>query len=406
MKRTTITLLAGALSVGLISSTALAADAHPRGDRDSSSSNSESKKRDKDSQQSSKRGKGVNRPYTTTAGMPTPLVVSHRGASGYRPEHTLAAYELAVAQGADYIEPDLVSTKDGFLVDRHENEIGGTTNVADHAEFADRKTTKTVDGEEITGWFTEDFTLAELKTLRTRERLANRDQSAVYDGLYQIPTYREVLELREQLSKKYDRTIGIIPEIKHSTYFQSIGLPMEKKVVGETAQFGLNHRKAPMWVQSFELTNLLELKSKHGYKANTTFLTTAEGGPADLAARGDDTTYAELLAPASLKKLSKSLNGLGPNKNQVIPNNPDGTLGEPTSLVKDAHAVGLQVIPWTFRNENQYMAKDFWKGEDKDAHGKAIEEIVTYLKTGIDGFFTDYPDTGVVARELFLKGQL
>lgn len=397
MKRMGITVLAGVLSLGILSTSGLAADAMvTRGDR--------SDKANKSASAVSKSTKSSkSRTYRDSADMPSPLVVSHRGASGYRPEHTLAAYELAVAQGADYIEPDLVSTKDGVVVDRHENEIGGTTDVAERPEFADRKTTKTVDGEEITGWFTEDFTLEELKTLRTRERLANRDQSAVYDGLYDVPTYREVLQLREKLSKRYGRTIGIIPEIKHSTYFQSIGLPMEGKVVAETAEFGLNHANAPMWVQSFELTNLLELKKKYGYRANTTFLTTATGAPYDLVAAGDKRTYADLLTPASLKELSNSLDGLGPNKNQVIPVNEDGTLGQPTSLVKDAHAAGLKVIPWTFRNENQYMAKDFWKGDDKDTHGKAIEEIVAYLETGIDGFFTDYPDTGVVARDQYWK---
>ena len=346
--------------------------------------------------------------YTTTEGMPSPLVVSHRGASGYRPEHTLAAYELAVAMGADYIEPDLVSTKDGVLVDRHENEISGTTDVADRPEFASRKKTVTVDGAEMTGWFTEDFTLAEIKTLRAKERLSFRDASAVYNGLYQVPTYAEVLALREKLSKRYGRTIGIIPEIKHSTYFTKIGLPMEAKVVEETAKFGLNHRTAPMWVQSFELTNLLELKSKHGYKANTTFLTTEKDAPADLVAKGDKRTYADLLTSESLAKLASgksALDGLGPEKAQIIPRNDDGTLGEPTDLVERAHKAGLQVIPWTFRNENSFLPVDYRIGTDEGGHGKAIEEIVTYLETGIDGFFTDQPDTGVVARDVF-RGKL
>lgn len=338
--------------------------------------------------------------YTTTKGMPSPLVVSHRGASGYRPEHTIAAYELAVAMGADYIEPDLVSTKDGVLVDRHENEISGTTDVADRSEFASRKKTVKVDGVEMTGWFTEDFTLAELKTLRAKERLPFRDASALYNGLYQVPTYSEVLAVREKLSKQYGRTIGIIPEIKHSTYFQKIGLPMEAKVVKETAKFGLNHGKAPMWVQSFELTNLLELKSKHGYKANTTFLTTAKDAPYDLVDKGDKRTYADLLEPESLTKLSKSLDGLGPEKAQIISRKADGTLGEPTDLVKQAHKVGLEVIPWTFRNENSFLPVDYRIGDREGDYGRAIDEITVFLKTGIDGFFTDQPDTGVVARDI------
>ncbi len=352
------------------------------------------------------RDKVHGKAYTSAEGMPSPLVVAHRGASGYRPEHTLAAYELAVAMGADYIEPDLVATKDGVLVDRHENEISGTTDVADRAEFADRKKTVTIDGQEITGWFTEDFTLAEIKTLRAKERLPFRDASAVYNGLYQVPTYSEVLELREKLSTQYGRTIGIIPEIKHSTYFQGIGLPMEAKVVKETAKFGLNHAKAPMWVQSFELTNLLELKAEHGYKANTTFLTTAKDAPADLVAAGDKRTYADLLTPASLTKLAAGkgnktgIDGLGPEKAQIIPRNADGTLGTPTDLVRDAHAAGLDVIPWTFRNENSFLPLDYRIGTVEGDHGRAIDEITTYLKTGIDGFFTDQPDTGVVARDI------
>ena len=386
MKRTLATSLATLLAAATLTAAQMPASAAPAGRGDDG------------------RGHVKKNDYTTTKGMPSPLVVSHRGASGYRPEHTLAAYELAVAMGADYIEPDLVSTKDGVLVDRHENEISGTTDVADRSEFADRRTTRTIDDIEVTGWFTEDFTLAELKTLRAKERLPFRDASAVYNGLYQVPTYSEVLALREKLSKQYDRTIGIIPEIKHSTYFQAIGLPMEAQVVKETAKFGLNHSKAPMWVQSFELTNLLELKSKHGYKANTTFLTTAKGGPADLAAKGDKRTYADLLTNESLKKLASgrtALDGLGPEKAQIIPRNADGTLGTPTDLVDRAHKAGLEVIPWTFRNENSFLPVDYRVGTDEGDHGRAIDEIVVYLKTGIDGFFTDQPDTGVVARDLF-----
>ena len=358
-----------------------------------------------DSHPSGDRVHGRDARYTSSAGMPSPLVVAHRGASGYRPEHTLAAYELAVAMGADYIEPDLVATKDGVLVDRHENEISGTTDVADRAEFADRKKTVSVDGEEMTGWVTEDFTLAEIKTLRAKERLPYRTASALYDGLHEVPTYAEVLALREKLSKKHGRTIGIIPEIKHSTYFQGIDLPMEATVVKETAQYGLNKKNAPMWVQSFELSNLLELKAKHGYKANTTFLTTAKGAPYDLVAAGDTRTYADLLTPGSLATLSKSIDGLGPEKAQVIPRNEDGTLGSPTPLVDDAHAAGLKVIPWTFRNENTFLPADYRIGEEEGRYGRAIDEIVVFLKTGVDGFFTDQPDTGVVARGLFQSGR-
>ena len=348
--------------------------------------------------------RGRDARYTTTAGMPSPLVVAHRGASGYRTEHTLAAYELAVAMGADYIEPDLVATKDGALVDRHENEISGTTDVADRAEFADRKKTATVDGEEITGWFTEDFTLAEIKTLRTKERLPYRTASALYDGLYEVPTYAEVLELRAELSKKYGRTIGIIPEIKHPTYFQGIGLPMEAAVVKETAKHGLN-RKTPRCGSSPSSSPTSWTSRPSTATRPTRRSSRPQGAPYDLAARGDARTYADLLTPASLRTLSESIDGIGPEKAQVIPRTEDGTLGSPTSLVDDAHAAGLKVIPWTFRNENTFLPADYRVGTEEGRYGRAIDEIVVFLKTGIDGFFTDQPDTGVVARAVFQSGR-
>ncbi len=343
--------------------------------------------------------------YTSAKGMPSPLIVAHRGASGYRPEHTLAAYELAAAMGADFIEPDLVLTKDGVLVDRHEPEISGTTDVASRPEFAARKTTKNLDGTPVTGWFTEDFTLAELKTLRAKERLADvRQRNMVYDGRYQVPTYEEVLKLREQLSKKHRRTIGIIPEIKHSTYFHTQGLNPEKPFVKLTSQYGLNKRTAPMWLQSFEITNLKAVRTM-GYKANSTFLTwTGDGpldGPYDLISRGDKRKYHDWMTPKGLKEISRFADGIGPEKFFVIPKKADGTLGQPTSVVSDAHRVGLKVVPWTFRNENQFMAKDFWNGTNPGDYGKAIEEMDVYLRTGIDGLFTDNPDTGVEAREQF-----
>ena len=197
-----------------------------------------------------------------------PLVIGHRGASGYRPEHTLASYELAARMGADFIEPDVVSTRDHVLVVRHENEISGTTDVADHPEFAARRATKTVDGVAITGWFTEDFTLAELKTLRAKERLPQvRQENTLYDGRWTVPTLQEVFELRERLSKELDRPIGIIPETKHPTYFKSVGLPLEGKLVEMVRAFDLDKAKAPIVIQSFELNNLVELREQYGFKA-------------------------------------------------------------------------------------------------------------------------------------------
>ncbi|NUO36092.1 MAG: glycerophosphodiester phosphodiesterase [Dermatophilaceae bacterium] len=340
--------------------------------------------------------------YTTTKGLEEPLVLAHRGASGYRPEHTVAAYELAVAQGADYIEPDLVSTKDGVLVDRHEPEISGTSDVASHPEFASRKTTKVLDGVPTTGWFTEDFTLAELKTLRAKERLPQlRQENTIYDGRYDIPTFEELLKLRESLSKKYHRTVGIIPEIKHSTYQHANGVDPERELLRLVTAYGLNKKNAPLWVQSFELTNLLTLRHTLGYKANSVFLATNGGAPYDLASTGDRRTYADLLAPASLKALSSSINGIGPDKGLVIRRNADGTLGQPTSLVADAHAAGLKVTPYTFRAENSFLPVDYRIGTNPADYGRIIDEVVAFLKTGVDGVFCDQPDICIVARDQF-----
>ncbi|SES16822.1 glycerophosphoryl diester phosphodiesterase [Pedococcus cremeus] len=332
-----------------------------------------------------------------------PLVIGHRGAAGYRPEHTLASYELAARMGADFIEPDLVSTKDHVLVTRHENEISGTTDVAEHPEFADRKTTKTVDGKAVTGWFTEDFTLAELRTLRATERLPGvRQENTIYNGRYQVPTFDEVLRLRDRLSHELHRTIGVYPETKHPTYFRSIGLDLETPMVAAVRRAHLDREQAPIFIQSFELTNLLELREKQRVRAPLVFLTSAKGQPFDLTAKGDPRTYADLLTAGSLKDLSKVINGIGPDKNQVIPRKADGTLGTPTSLVADAHAAGLKVHPYTFRNENQFMPVEFRNGTSPNDYGKAINEQVRFLRTGIDGLFTDNADTGVVARQEYL----
>ncbi|WP_228389307.1 glycerophosphodiester phosphodiesterase [Cumulibacter manganitolerans] len=335
-----------------------------------------------------------------------PLVIGHRGASGYRPEHTLASYELAARMGADYIEPDLVSTKDGVLVARHENEISGTTNVADHPEFAARQTTKVIDGKPITGWFTEDFTLAELKTLRAKERLPKeRQENTVYDGQFEVPTFQEVLQLRAALSKELGREIGVYPETKHPTYFKSVGLPLEPLVVAALEKAGLNKAKAPVFVQSFELTNLQELRTQLGLKTKTVFLTGAKGAPYDLVAAGDPRTYADLTTPTGLAGMRAFVDGLGPDKSQVIPRNADGTLSTPTSFVADAHAAGLTVHPYTFRAENTFLPLDYRNGANPYDYGRIIDEMKAYLATGIDGLFTDNPDIGVLARDQFVAGK-
>lgn len=335
--------------------------------------------------------------------MRDPLVLAHRGASGYRPEHTLAAYDLAVEQGADYIEPDLVMTKDGVLVDRHEPEIGGTTDVADHPEFADRRTTKQVDGRAVTGWFVDDFTLAELKTLRAKERLGGlRPVSSRYDGQFEVPTFEEVLAKREELSRRTGRVIGIIPEIKHSTYAHAEGFDPEAEVARLVRRHHLNHSKAPIWIQSFELTALKDLRTVHGYVGKSTFLTEVAGGPYDLHEQG--TTYAELTSVESMKELSRWIDGFGPAKDAVITRNADGSLGEPTSFVADAHAAGLKVTPWTFRAENTFLPTDFRLGSDPAAHGRLADEVTAFYEVGVDGVFCDQPDICATAREDFLTG--
>lgn len=334
----------------------------------------------------------------------TPLVHAHRGASGYRPEHTLAAYRLAVQQGADYIEPDLVMTRDAVLVDRHEPEISGTTDVSTRPEFADRKVTKHLDGKATTGWWVEDFTLAELKTLRAKERLpAQRPGSASYDGQFEVPTFEEVLRIREQVSREFRRPVGIIPEIKHSTFLHAAGFDPERAVIRALERHGLNKRKAPVWVQSFELTPLVRLDNDLGYKANLVFLVSASGAPYDLEAKGDPRTYTDLIAPASLKRLDKDIDGLGVDKSRVIPRNTDGTLGSPTSLVRDAHRVGLDVTPWTFRAENSFLPVDYRIGTDPAAHGRMGDEVTRFFEAGVDGVFCDQPDICVAARKAFLR---
>ncbi len=331
-----------------------------------------------------------------------PLVIGHRGASGYRPEHTLASYELAARMGADFIEPDLVSTKDHVLVARHENDITGTTDVADHPEFAARKTTKSIDGEPVTGWFTEDFTLAEIKTLRATERLpALRQRNTIYNGLFEIPTFTEVLALRKRLSRELHRDIGVYPETKHPTYFRSIGLPLEPLLVRALQRAGLDRAKSPVFIQSFELTNLKDLRTKYHVRTKLVFLTSPTGAPFDLSSTGQTDTYASLTTPKGLARISAYVNGIGPDKNQIIPRDAQGVLEKTsTSLVDDAHAAGLLVHPYTFRAENDFLPADYRSGTNPADYGRILAEIDRFLDTGIDGFFTDQADIGVLARDL------
>ncbi|WP_376768891.1 glycerophosphodiester phosphodiesterase [Amycolatopsis acididurans] len=325
-----------------------------------------------------------------------PVVVGHRGAPGYRPEHTLASYELAFRQGVSWVDVDLVPTKDGRLVARHENEIGGTTDVAQHPEFASRRTTKTIDGTELTGWFTEDFTLAELKTLRATERIPGiRPHNTIYNGRWEIPTYQEVLDLTKRLGKQLHRTLGTYPEVKHSTYFSSIGNPTEPKLVNILDRNGLNRPGAPVIIQSFEVTNLKELSKQ--VRVPLLQLTSASGAPADFVATGDPRTYADLLTPAGLKEISTYADYLGPEKNQVIPRDAAGNLTTPSALVADAHAVGLKVAPYTFRNENGFLPADLRSSADPAAWGDILAEEAAFLDADVDGLFADQPDTALLA---------
>jgi len=320
-----------------------------------------------------------------------PLLIAHRGASGYRPEHTLAAYELAIQQCADYIEPDVVATKDGQLVARHENEISGTTDVETHTEFANRKATKTIDGVDYTGWFTEDFTLAELKTLRAKERLPLvRPGNTAFDGLYQVPTLDEVVDLARRSRSCTGRPVGVAPETKHPTYFRTAGLPLEKRLLRVLEGNGYGDAEDPVLIQSFETGNLKALSGQTDLFLVQ--LVDCAGAPYDLKAAGDSRTYADLVTPAGLEKISRYADGVGLCKNVMIPRDAAGRLLAPTPVIADAHAAGLSVTGWTFRRENQFLPLEYRSSTDPNAFGDLAAEITTFLAAGMDNFFTDNPD--------------
>lgn len=324
------------------------------------------------------------------------LVIGHRGASGHRPEHTLAAYQLAIEQCADYIEPDLVMTGDGVLVARHENEISGTSDVEDRSEFADRETTKIIDGRAVTGWFTEDFTLAELKTLRAEERIpAVRPQNTAFDGLYEVPTLAEVIELAQASRTCDGKQVGIYPETKHPSYFDAIGLSMEEPLVSLLHEHGYRGRGAPVFIQSFEVANLEDLNDMTELRLAQ--LISCGGAPYDLAAGGDERTYADLVTPAGLDFVAGYADGIGACKDVLIPRRADGTLGEPTSVIADAHDRGLAVHGWTFRAENRFLPVEHRSSDDPNALGDMGGEVRVFVAAGMDGFFTDHPDQAATA---------
>lgn len=305
-----------------------------------------------------------------------PLVIAHRGASGYRPEHTLAAYRLAIGMGADFVEPDLVSTRDGVLVARHENEISGTTDVAARREFADRLTTKVIDGARLTGWFTEDFTLAELKTLRAVERLPGlRRHNTRYDGQFAVPTFDEVLELVAREGRRRGEVVGVCPETKSPSYFDSIGLPLEPRLAAALRRHDLDRPNAEVFVQSFEARNLRELRSM--VRVPLVRLVRRPGQ----------------VTPAALEQMAEYAAGVGPAKALVLPRGASGVLGRPTTLVADAHSLGLLVHVWTMRDENEFLPADLRVGRTGGAKGHAQAEYRAFFDAGVDGVFTDHADT-------------
>ncbi len=321
-----------------------------------------------------------------------PVIIAHRGASGERPEHTLAAYQLAIDQGADFIEPDLVLTKDGVLLARHENEISQTTDVADKPEFADRKAVKMIDGERHEGWFTEDFTLAELKTLRAKERLPGlREANSRYNGQFEIPTFEEILQLLNAHAAKSGERVGVYPETKHPSYFKALGLSHDEPLLRLLKQYGYSGKDDPIFIQSFEVGNLKILSGKTDVRLVQ--LVAGEGGPPDR----QGLTYASMVTPDGLAEIATYAAGLGPPKDLVIGRNILGQLGEPTGLVEAAHKAGLVVHPWTFRRENYFLPTNFKSGIDPRDPGDLADELRAFVAAGVDGLFSDNPAQAVAA---------
>jgi glycerophosphoryl diester phosphodiesterase len=327
--------------------------------------------------------------YAESVPRKSPLVIGHRGAPGYRPEHSRSSYELALAMGVDAVEPDVVATKDGVLVVRHENEISGTTDVADHLEFADRKTTKRVDGQALTGWFTEDFTWAELSTLRTRERLPEvRLASATFNGSQAILRLVDVLDIVREGSVEHGREIGVVLEVKHATYFASIGLDLAPLIARDLRSAGWADGELPLIIECFESSVLGQLKAR-GVSASYIYLIEASGRPYDLfVAEGKHAlTYKQTVTPSGLDGLVGKVDGISVNKKMLI--------AKGNTIVDDAHARGLKVFTWTARPENSFLSAEFRGPGGKGSYGDYEGEWEALARTGVDGVFVDHPDLGV-----------
>ncbi|SEP78022.1 glycerophosphodiester phosphodiesterase family protein [Microlunatus flavus] len=323
--------------------------------------------------------------------------MAHRGASGYLPEHTLAAYELAFAQGADVVEPDLVMTADGVLVVRHENEIGETTDVARRPRFADRRTTKVVDGHVCTGWFAEDFTLEELKTLRAVERLPHlRPGSSAFDGAFGLVTFDELLQLAARSRTTDGRPVGLLVEVKHATYLGSIGLDPVPAILAALEAAGHTSVDAPVMLQSFETTCLRRLAEQSDVRIGQ--LVEVCEGPYDQTAAGTPQTWRDLLSAPGLAEISRYADAVGLEKELIIPRDADGWLLAPSPVTHRAHDVGLEVFGWTFRGENGFLPLDFRRGSDPSAQGDLAGEIAVHLAAGMDSVITDHPDLARIAR--------
>lgn len=321
---------------------------------------------------------------------PKILIIGHRGAPGTLPEHTLESYRLAIQQGADYIEPDLVSTKDGVLIARHENDLTRTTDVA--TKFPQHQRTKIIDGRSITGWFSEDFTLAEIKTLRAKQTMPFRDQS--HNGKYTIPTWEEILQLLTQHNKTAIRRVGVYPETKHPSYFRSIGLPLEDRLLQGLRTYGLDHKNAPVFIQSFEVSNLQYLRKRTSVRL-IQLLLLPNMRPYDFVLRQDHRTYRDLMKPTGLRFVATYAHGIGAWKGLILEGDTKAQRLRVSALIRQAHAAGLMVHVYTFRNENRFLPLFFHNHPELEYH--------FFFRLGVDGIFTDYPLTAVQARQSYLR---